>query len=183
MGRVLKAESMSSNNFNKFKPIKLLILDVDGVLTDGSIVYSDNGQELKTFNAKDGLGLRLLQDAGIMVGIVTGRRSEALSHRCENLGISLLYQGVGDKAAALGSILKQTGVTVDEIAAMGDDLPDLTLMKRIGCSIAPADADEIVRGHADIVTGAKGGAGAVREVCEGILKAQGRWEAILEKWL
>lgn len=174
---------MSSNSSAKLKQIKLLILDVDGVLTDGSIVYSDDGQELKTFNAKDGLGLRLLQDAGIMVSIVTGRRSEAVSHRCNNLGISLLYQGIDDKAAALGVILKATGVTAEETAAMGDDLPDLALLKRIGCAIAVADADENVRNHADMVTVAKGGAGAVREVCEGILKAQGHWETILGKWL
>ncbi|MEE8400473.1 MAG: HAD-IIIA family hydrolase [Desulfobacterales bacterium] len=174
---------MSSDSSVKLKQIELLILDVDGVLTDGSIVYSDSGEELKTFNAKDGLGLRLLQDAGIMVSIVTGRRSEALAHRCTNLGISLLYQGVDDKAAALSTILKQTGVTADNTAAMGDDLPDLALLKHIGCAIAVADADEIVRNHADLVTVAKGGAGAVREVCEGILKAQGHWETILEKWL
>lgn len=165
---------------NKFKKIKLLLLDVDGVLTDGSIIYDDTGHETKQFNAKDGLGMKLLMSAGIQVGIVTGRRSKALDCRCNDLGIRFIFDGVSDKSRVLDEIQKLTGIEADSIAFVGDDIPDLALMRRIGLSITVADAHEIVRAHADWVTLAPGGAGAVREVCEAILKAQGTWDNIVE---
>jgi len=167
---------------NKLKRIKLLLLDVDGVLTDGSIIYNDNGTETKIFNVKDGLGIRLLMEAGIKVGIVTGRTSKALYHRCTNLGISLIFDGVHEKTSALELILKKTGLLAEEIAFVGDDLIDLPLLRRVGFSIAVADAHETVIEHADMTTSAKGGAGAVREICEAILKAQGLWNKILENF-
>jgi len=162
--------------------IKLLLLDVDGVLTGGDVIYNDSGQETKVFNVKDGLGLRLLMDAGIKVAIVTGRRSNALIHRCRNLGIDQVYDGVTDKAAVFERILKQTQVQPREIACMGDDLPDLPLMGKVGFSIAVADAHEVVLSRADMVTSAKGGAGAVREACEFILKGKGLWKSILKRF-
>jgi len=170
-------------DINKLKRIKLLLLDVDGVLTDGSIIYNDNGAETKIFNVKDGLGIRLLMEAGIKVGIVTGRTSKALYHRCTNLGISLIFDGVHEKTSVLELISEHTGLLADEIAFVGDDLPDLPLMRRVGLSIAVADAHETVIENVDMVTAKKGGAGAVREVCEAILKAQGFWKKILENFL
>jgi 3-deoxy-D-manno-octulosonate 8-phosphate phosphatase (KDO 8-P phosphatase) len=165
---------------NKLKKIKLLLLDVDGVLTDGSIVYNYQGQESKQFNVKDGYGMKLLMSAGIELGIVTGRRSEALTHRCNDLGIRLIFDGISDKSSVLEEIQQHTGISADSIAFVGDDIPDLALMRRIGVSIAVADAHENVRANADWVTSAPGGAGAVREVCEAILKSQGTWDTILE---
>ncbi len=167
---------------DRLKNIKLLLLDVDGVLTDGGIVFSDNGWETKIFNVKDGLGIKLLMSAGIHLGIITGRRSDALSKRCEELGIDLIYDGVTNKAEVLNRILERTGFPVEEVACIGDDLPDLALMKRTGLSIAVADAHATLRENADMITSAKGGRGAVREVCEAILKAKGLWESILERF-
>lgn len=170
-------------SLNKLKHIKLLILDVDGVLTDGGIIYNDNGVETKIFNVKDGLGIRLLMQAGINLCIATGRRSNALYNRCKNLGIEHIFDGADDKAAILDLILDRTGVSAEQVAFIGDDLPDLALMKKVGLSIAVADAHKTVLKNADMVTSTKGGNGAVREVCEAILKAQGFWENILERFL
>jgi 3-deoxy-D-manno-octulosonate 8-phosphate phosphatase (KDO 8-P phosphatase) len=168
---------------NKLKSIKLLLLDVDGVLTDGGIVYNDNGTESKVFDVKDGLGIKLLMETGIQLGIITGRRSNALFNRCRDLGIDLIYDGVANKADALDRVLERTGFSAEEIACIGDDLPDLALMKRAGFSIAVADAHVALREIADMITSAKGGCGAVREVCEAILKAKGLWKSILERFL
>ena len=176
---------MDSEIGNKLKKIKLLLLDVDGVLTDGSIIYNDHSEETKVFNVKDGLGIRLLMEAGINVCLVTGRSSKALYHRCKDLGITMLFDGVEDKAGVLDIISEQTGVSPEEIAFIGDDLPDLPLMKIVGLSIAVDDSHEVVLEKACMVTSAKGGAGAVREVCEEILKAQGLWDKIplVAEWL
>ena len=163
----------------KLKHIQLLLLDVDGVLTDGSIIYNDDGSETKIFNARDGFGLRLVIQAGIKVGIVTGRSSKALRHRCDNLGIGYLFDGIADKAGALVKIAAQTGIDPGNAAFVGDDLPDLPIMKRAGLSIAVADAHELVRQKADWTTRAPGGHGAVREVCEALLAAQGLWEEMV----
>jgi 3-deoxy-D-manno-octulosonate 8-phosphate phosphatase (KDO 8-P phosphatase) len=168
-------------NDNKCKNIKLMLFDVDGVLTDGGIIYNGDGNEIKVFNVRDGLGIRLLMKAGIQVGIVTGRSSDALRHRCQNLGITLVYEGVRDKGALLNEIVEITGFHSEEIAFMGDDLPDLPIMRKAGLSIAVADAHEKVIEQADMVTHLKGGAGAVREVCEKILKSQGRWSNLMEQ--
>ncbi len=168
---------------NRLERIKLLILDIDGVLTDGGIVYNDNGVETKAFNVKDGLGIRLLMEAGVDLCIITGRRSGALHHRCKNLGIDLIFDGIDNKAAVFDLVLDRTGATAEETAFIGDDLPDIALMKRVGLAIAVADAHPIVLENADMVTSANGGKGAVREVCEAILKARGLWENILERYV
>lgn len=165
---------------SKLNLIKLLLLDVDGVLTNGQIVYGNGNLETKSFNVKDGLGLRLLQSAGIKVGIVTGRTSEALLHRCMDLGITMIYDGVKAKGDLLDPILSASGFLAQEVAFVGDDLPDIPLLKKVGVSIAVADAHDLVKKTADMVTIKNGGAGAVREVCEQILEAKGLWEKIVQ---
>ena len=175
---------LDKKNLTKaLKRIRLLLLDVDGVLTDGGITYGGRGEEIKTFNVKDGLGIRLLMNAGIEVGIVTGRSSKALFHRCRNLGIARVHDGVRDKAAALASIRSESGLSGAQIAFVGDDLPDLAMMSRVGLPIAVADADPAVCEKAAWVTSAPGGKGAVREVCEAILTAQGLWRETVRKFL
>lgn len=163
------------------KQISLLLLDVDGVLTTGQVIYNDTGQETKVFNVRDGLGIRMLMEAGIPVGIVTGRRSMALVHRCKNLGIDLLKDGIRDKAAALDSILIETGVAATNTAFVGDDLPDLPIMRRVGVPIAVGDAHKQVKQAAVWTTQAKGGSGAVREISERILKVRGDWEQLTQR--
>jgi len=160
--------------------IKVLILDVDGVLTDGQIIYHDDGHEIKIFHVRDGLGLRLLQHAGIDVAIATGRSTPALQHRCKNLGVKLIFDGLRQKSTVLKHISKATGATPREMLFMGDDLPDLRLMARVGVAVAVADAHAKVLQAADIVTVASGGRGAVREVCEALLKARGVWETLVD---
>jgi len=162
--------------------IQLLLLDVDGVLTTGQVVYTDSGEEIKAFNVKDGLGLRMVMDCGLQVGIVTGRGSGALLHRCRNLGIELVFDQVRDKAAKLDEISARTGIAAPQMAFVGDDLPDIPLMQKVGLGIAVADAVPEVIAAADMVTTAKGGCGAVREICEAMLKARECWEPILEQF-
>ncbi len=159
------------------QPIKLLLLDVDGVLTDGSITYSVTGNscsESKTFHIHDGLGIKLLQRGGVQVGIITGRVSLMVERRAQELGISLLLQGREDKYAAMKAIATDRALRYEEIAYMGDDLPDLAAICHAGLGIAPASAVTRVRERADFITHAAGGAGAVREACEFILAAQGK---------
>ena len=163
--------------------IRLLLLDVDGILTDGTIIYSDAGTEIKTFNVRDGLGLRLLMDAGVQVGIITGRKSNALLMRCRDLGIDLVFQGVKDKLKALQTILSQTNIPADRIAFMGDDLPDLAVYDSVGYFITVEDAPFELLARAHYITTCKGGKGAVREVCEKFLKAKGQWPEIVQRFL
>lgn len=159
--------------------IKVLILDVDGVLTDGQIIYSDDGSETKIFNVRDGLGLRLLQHAGFKVAIATGRSTPALLHRCKNLRITLIFDGLRQKSPVIEKVTEATGATPEEMLFIGDDLPDLSLMARVGLAAAVADAHTEVIAAADIVTEAPGGQGAVREVCEALLKARGAWDTLV----
>jgi 3-deoxy-D-manno-octulosonate 8-phosphate phosphatase (KDO 8-P phosphatase) len=167
-------------NNPKLKPIKLLLLDVDGVLTSGHIIYSGSDIETKMFNVKDGLGIRLLQKAGIEVGIITGRTSVALLTRCNDLGITMIYDGIKAKGDIFDNILSQTHLQAHEVAFVGDDLPDISLMKKTGVSIAVGDAHDAVKKYADITTSRKGGEGAVREVCEMILDAKNLLEEIIK---
>ncbi|MBU2623679.1 MAG: HAD hydrolase family protein [Proteobacteria bacterium] len=171
----------TSDAAEKLEKVKILLLDVDGVMTDGSIIYNDSGDEIKSFCVKDGLGIRLLMNAGIKTGVVTGRSSEALHHRCKNLRIEYIFDGILNKAKILDKIIEMTGIQASEIAYMGDDLPDIPIMRGVGIPIAVADAHESVIETACIVTSAKGGNGAIREVCEAILKAQGHWESVLNR--
>ncbi len=167
----------------KLKQVKLLLLDVDGILTDGKLTYTDTGEEIKSFSSSDGLGIRLLMDAGIQVGIITGRKSGALTCRCSNLGIDILYDGINNKVKALETILEKTGVRLEETAFAGDDLQDLGVMKKTGLSVTVPEAPMEVKELADIITDRPGGKGAVRQICEAILKAKGLWENILAGFL
>jgi 3-deoxy-D-manno-octulosonate 8-phosphate phosphatase (KDO 8-P phosphatase) len=165
----------------RLKSIRMVLLDVDGVLTAGEIIYGDSGEQFKIFNVKDGVGIRMLKAAGIQVGIVTGRGGEALRHRCTNLGIDLVFEGVRDKAQALDQALARTGLTAEVTAFLGDDLPDLAILKKVGLAVAVADAHEAVRAVAQLITRASGGRGAVRELSDAILQAQGRWDELIQK--
>lgn len=158
-------------------PVKILFLDVDGVLTDGRITYASNGEELKSFHIHDGLGIKLLQKAGVAVAIITGRNSSMVSRRAAELGIEHLVQGREDKRNAMEHLLQQLGLTHEEAAYMGDDLPDLAAIQSVGLGIAPANAVLAVREQANLVTVRSGGNGAVREACEFILSAQGQLES------
>jgi 3-deoxy-D-manno-octulosonate 8-phosphate phosphatase (KDO 8-P phosphatase) len=164
-------------------PVKLLLLDVDGVLTDGRITYTSEQQELKSFHIHDGLGIKLLQRSGVQVGIITGRNSSMVDRRAAELGISLLVQGREDKAVAMNGIREQLGLANNEIAYMGDDLPDLSAIRQVGLGIAPANAVAIVRQHADLVTASSGGNGAVREACEFILAAKGLLDSLHKSYM
>ena len=157
--------------------IRLLLLDVDGVLTDGSVAISSAGDEIKTFHVRDGLGLRVWQQAGGLVGIITGRSSRALEIRAGELGVGIVRQGVTDKLGTAAEILGICGVGWDETAFVGDDLPDLPVVARCGVGVAVADACDELKSAAAIVTVLPGGRGAVREVVEQLLRARGEWES------
>ena len=156
--------------------IELLCLDVDGVLTDGSIMLDDHGIETKRFNSRDGLGLRLWMKLGYYAAIITGRSGMAVTHRASEIGITHVYQGVTDKGAALQELLKELGLRPEEVAVLGDDLPDLPMMRIAGYAMAVGDGVSEVRSAAAYVTVRPGGMGAVRESVEHLLKAKGRWD-------
>ncbi len=166
---------------DRLKQIEMVLLDVDGVLTAGEIIYTDSGDQIKVFNVKDGIGIRLLKAAGLEVGIITGRRGKALQHRCQNLGIELVFDGVSDKTKALAQATQHTGIAPTAIAYIGDDLPDLPVMNAVALAVAVADAHESVKACAHMITSAPGGHGAVREVSEAILKAQGLWDDLIKR--
>lgn len=166
---------------DKAKNIKLVILDVDGVMTDGRIVIDDNGVESRNFDIKDGMGVVVLMMSGVEVAIITSKKSGAVRHRAEELKIKRFYEGIKKKTEPYEEILKEMNITDAEVAYVGDDLVDLSMMKRVGLPIAVGDAVEDVKNHAAYVTVARGGYGAVREAAEMILKAQGKWEKILSK--
>jgi 3-deoxy-D-manno-octulosonate 8-phosphate phosphatase (KDO 8-P phosphatase) len=153
--------------------IRLLVLDVDGVLTDGRLYYGASGEELKVFNVRDGLGIKQVMHAGIAVSVISGRTSPALTARCRELGIEHCEQGCDDKVAALDSLLGLLGIDAAEALCVVDDTSDLPLMRRVGHAIAVADAHAEVRKAADRITTLPGGWGAVREVCDWLLAASG----------
>jgi 3-deoxy-D-manno-octulosonate 8-phosphate phosphatase (KDO 8-P phosphatase) len=165
------------------RTLRLMAFDVDGVMTDGTIFYTDAGTELKAFNAHDGAGLKMLEKAGITVAIITGRHAACVEARAHNLGIERLYQGVHDKVARLNELLSELGIKADQAGYMGDDVMDLGAMALCGFSAAPANAHESVLQRALLVTRRNGGHGAVREVCDHILTAQGRFDDMLAPWL
>lgn len=166
----------------KAAKIRLLLLDVDGVLTNGQIIYDGAGNELKMFNVRDGHGLKLVQRAGIQVGIITGRKSEVVSRRAAELGIEILFQGALNKLEPYQEILSQTGLSAEQIAYVGDDLIDLQVLQRVGFSATVSDADAAVRSRVDYVASLPGGYGAVREICDLLLKAGGHWEQVTARY-
>lgn len=165
------------------KAVKAVILDVDGVLTDGGIYYDPTGREIKRFHVADGLGIELLRHAGLRVAILSGRVSEALTRRAAELKVAECYQGVRDKKAQIEKLRQQWQVKADELLYVGDDLNDLPAFEAVGVCVAVANAAAEVRERAHYTTGAPGGNGAVREVCEWLLKARGEWEQAIEKYL
>lgn len=166
----------------KLAGIKLLLLDVDGVLTDGRIIYDNQGNELKAFDVKDGHGLKMLQRAGIKIGIITGRNSEVVKKRAQELGITILYQGILTKIEPYQEILVELGLSDDQVAYVGDDIVDLPILRRVGFSATVADASPEVQPLVDYVTGRPGGCGAVREICDLLLKAGGQWNELTKKY-
>lgn len=165
--------------FESARQIRMLILDVDGVMTDGSIIMDGSGQELKAFNVRDGHGIKLLQRAGIDVAIITGRTSEVVAARARDLGIEYVLQGCLDKAAALTDLLDRCALTADQCAMMGDDVLDLPPMYSTGLSLAPHDAHAAVLGYVDWVSDYNGGRGAIRQAAEGLILATGAWNHVI----
>lgn len=159
--------------------VKLMIFDVDGVLTDGGLHFTAAGDAMKSFNTLDGHGVKLLGEAGIATSIITGRRSEALAARAKEMRIAHLHEGVENKLAVFGELLRALGLEPGECGYMGDDWPDLAVMLRCGFAAAPANAHPDVIARAHWVAEARGGHGAVREVCDAILRAQHRYDALL----
>jgi 3-deoxy-D-manno-octulosonate 8-phosphate phosphatase (KDO 8-P phosphatase) len=163
--------------------IRCLVLDADGVLTDSRIYVTDDGKEIKAFNSKDGHGLKLLMRAGIEVVIITGRISKALEHRAKELGIEHVIQDAKDKRSALMNIAREIGIEPAHMAYMGDDVVDLPAMALCGMTFAPADAMDMVKDRAEIVTGKPGGHGAVREAIEVLLKRLGLYDKVMERYV
>jgi 3-deoxy-D-manno-octulosonate 8-phosphate phosphatase (KDO 8-P phosphatase) len=168
---------------NLAKQIKLVIFDVDGVLTTGALFLGDEGEQYKAFNSKDGHGLRMLIECGLQVAIITGRKSNVVEHRMKDLGIDMVFQGCRDKRLPFQQLLKETGLNPDQVAYMGDDVVDLPVMTQVGMAIAVQDAHPFVIQHADYTTEKAGGTGAVREAVEMILEAQGLLQGKLESYL
>ncbi len=165
-----------------YAKLDTLVLDVDGVLTDGKIVLTPGGDEIKEFHVRDGAGIKYWQRVGHRLAIISGRSSPAVMRRAEELGVAAVRLNAKDKAPALEEILQELGVTPDRVAAVGDDLPDVPVLRRVAFPVAVADAVDEVRGVAAYVTRARGGCGAVREVIELILRKSGKWQRILERY-
>ncbi|MFA7094866.1 MAG: 3-deoxy-manno-octulosonate-8-phosphatase KdsC [Gammaproteobacteria bacterium] len=163
--------------------IRLVIFDVDGVLTDGSLFLSDSGEEYKAFHSRDGHGIKMLQRTGVQVAVITGRTSNVVIHRMRDLGVSLLYQGSIEKLPVFEALVEQLGVEPDHVAYVGDDVVDLPVMRRVGFAIAVQDAHPMVKKHAHWQTPNGGGRGAARDVCELIMEAQGTLDEALGKYL
>ena len=163
--------------------IRMLVLDVDGVLTDGKLYFDHAGNEMKAFNTRDGMGIKALQRVGIEVAVITGRRSEAVVQRMAQLGVKHVYQGREDKLTAFMDLLEQTGLESHQVCFAGDDWIDLPVMIRVGLAVSVADAEERVKEQAHWITSRNGGDGAVREICNLILMAQDKDQIILDEIL
>jgi 3-deoxy-D-manno-octulosonate 8-phosphate phosphatase (KDO 8-P phosphatase) len=168
--------------YERAAAVRLIIFDVDGVLTDGSLFYGDDGQEYKAFNSLDGHGIKMLHHTGVESAIITGRTSQVVLHRARNLNISRIFQGAEDKLLAYQALLEQTGLRPEQTAYMGDDIVDLPVLRRCGLAITVPGAPEPVPSQVHYVTRAMAGRGAAREVCELIMRAQGTWEAQLARY-
>ena len=166
----------------KIKPIRVLMLDVDGVLTDGRIIMDDRGCETKHFDVKDGHGLKMLMRCGISVVLITGRQSEVVLHRARDLGITEVHQSIWDKAAVFEKLLVRMDLHPAEVAYVGDDVVDIPLFRRVGFAVAVRDAVPEAKKAAHYVTRNRGGRGAVREVCEIIMKARNQWVEVAKKY-
>ncbi len=168
---------------DKAKIIRLVIFDVDGVLTDGKLIFDESGREYKIFNAKDGHGIKMLRESGVETAVVSGRKSTSVSLRMANLGVKHVFQGQDDKRLALNQLCETLSVSPEQVAHVGDDLPDLPLFVRVGLAIAVADAHFAVRQRADWCTSLPGGCGAAREVCDLIMQAQRKLEPSIQAYV
>lgn len=168
---------------DKAAKIKLLVFDVDGVLTDGRLIVGDDGEEYKAFYSKDGLGMKMLQQTGIKIAVITARTSNVVLHRMQSLGIKHIYQGQLEKLPAFEKILTELGLSAEQAAYVGDDVIDLPVMLHAGLAVTVADAHPLVKQHAHWQTPQKGGRGAARDVCELIMQAQGTLEIQFQKYL
>ncbi len=174
---------MSNELLQRARAVKLAIFDVDGVLTDGRLYFLPDGSEFKTFNTLDGHGIKMLIASGLQTAIISGRKTPVVERRAQNLGIQHLFQGREDKLVVLDGLLAELGLSYEQVAYLGDDLPDLPVIRRVGLGMAVASADGFVRQHAHGVTQARGGEGAAREFCELILRAQGNLDAAQAAYL
>ncbi len=175
--------SFAPELMQKAETVKLLILDVDGVLSDNKLIYGDDGMEYKAFFTRDGHGMVMLQKSGIDIGIITGRKSPLTTKRMQDLKVKHVYQGVPDKLPTFLKLVEELGLDFSEIAYVGDDILDLPILTRVGLSVCPADADKEVPPYVDYVSQFNGGQGCVREVCELILKSQDLWQAHMDFYL
>jgi 3-deoxy-D-manno-octulosonate 8-phosphate phosphatase (KDO 8-P phosphatase) len=174
---------MNNELIEKAKKLKLLILDVDGVLTDGKLFFDNDGNEYKSFHARDGHGIKLLRQTGVEVAVISGRKSNSVALRMKSLGIEYVYQGHENKIAAFNEIIEKLGISPEQAAHVGDDVLDLPVMSRVGLAIAVQDANFSVKQRADWCTELAGGCGAVREVCDFIMQAQGSFDDVLSPYL
>lgn len=174
---------MTQDAIERARALKLVIFDVDGIMTDGTLYLADDGQEYKGFNSLDGHGLKMLKSTGVELGIITGRNSQVVVHRARNLGITHLHQGAHDKLLVYRQLLGDLGLGPEQTAFMGDDVVDLPVMRRVGLAIAVPAAPELVKAHSHYVTRREGGRGAVREACEFIMRAQGTFDAQMALYL
>jgi len=173
---------METDMIERLKGVRLLILDVDGVLTDGRIIVDDNGCETKHFNVRDGHGLKVLMRYDVDVVLLTGRTSSVVAHRADDLGIQEVHQGIWNKVEAFEGIIARRGLLPNQVAYVGDDIVDIPLLKRVGFSASVADGCEEARRSVHYVAENRGGRGAVREICELILKAQGKWPDVAARY-
>ncbi len=168
---------------SRAKLIRLMAFDVDGIMTDGGLYYSDSGQEFKRFNSQDGHGLKMLRASGVEIALITGRTSNCVTVRAQNLGIEYVYQGIENKLEAMIDLLNKLKLSRDAAAYMGDDVVDLTVMRHVGLAITVPAAPQLVREQSDFITKREGGYGAVREACEMIMSAQGTLDKQLARYL
>jgi len=166
----------------RLQKIRLLLLDVDGVLTDGRIIYGSDGTETKAFDVKDGHGLKMLQRAGIATGIITGRESSVVLHRSRELGIEIVHQAAKDKLIPYRQVLADLGLSDEQVAYVGDDIVDLPILRRVGFAATVADCVPEVREHVHYVASRNGGRGAVREICDLLLRGGGHWQEVAGKY-
>lgn len=171
------------DNISRARAVRLAAFDVDGVLTDGNLYYTDAGEEFKAFNVQDGHGIKMLQESGVAIAIITSRSSQLVANRARNLGIEHLYQGVENKLEAMNALLQRLSLDLAAASYMGDDVIDLPVMRRCGFAASVPDAPALVRQHAHFVTRAGGGRGAVREFAEFVMHAQGALDDVLARYL
>jgi 3-deoxy-D-manno-octulosonate 8-phosphate phosphatase (KDO 8-P phosphatase) len=174
---------MTQDAIERARAVKLIIFDVDGIMTDGTLYLADDGQEIKGFNSLDGHGLKMLKNSGVELAIITGRVSQLVSHRARNLGITHLHQGAHEKLPVYRQLLDDLNISPEQTAYMGDDVVDLPVMRRSGLAVTVPAAPDLVKAHSHLITRREGGHGAVREACEYIMRAQGSFDAQMAIYL